>query len=240
MVNMSGTVLKRIAAVTMLIDHFGAAFFYIYTSSYDGTAAFAAADMIYDVLRIIGRTSFPLFCFLLVEGVLHTRSVWRYLSRLFVFAIVSEIPFDLAFHNRLWDMRMQNVFFTLLLGVLALTSIKWGWEKSCVQERAGKCFLAAGWLGAALCAGMAYLIKTDYDVKGVVLVVVLYFLRIYAPRLIAGGYMVLCYGSEIWSFPGFLLMMGYNGERGNGSKYFFYFFYPLHLLVLAGVRLLCL
>ena len=64
---LSGSTLKYIAIITMLIDHFGAAFFIVFTSFYAGTACFAQADILYQVMRGIGRTAFPIFCFVLVE-----------------------------------------------------------------------------------------------------------------------------------------------------------------------------
>ena len=117
---LSGSTLKYIAIITMLIDHFGAAFFIVFTSFYAGTASFAQADILYQVMRGIGRTAFPIFCFVLVEGLYHTHDVKRYLLRLFVFALVSEVPFDLAFSDQILEFGAQNVFFTLLIGMLML------------------------------------------------------------------------------------------------------------------------
>lgn len=238
---MSGATLKRIAVITMLVDHIGAAFFYIFTSGYDGSAAFAGADAMYQVLRIIGRTSFPIFCFLLVEGFLHTRSVVKYLCRLLVFAIVSEVPFDLAFFDKAWDTAMQNVYFTLFFGVLAMTVLRWGGEAYAARKKHAKWLVAAGVLGAAACLGAAYLLRTDYAWKGVLLILVLYVLRRQRRLSCLAGYVTMCIAmTDSWGFPAFFLIDGYNGEKGNGSKYFFYVFYPVHLLVLAGIRFLYL
>ena len=77
---LNGFVLKCIAMVCMLIDHTGAVLFPQYR-----------------ILRIIGRIAFPIYCFLLVEGAMHTRDIRKYELRLLGFALVSEIPFDLAF-----------------------------------------------------------------------------------------------------------------------------------------------
>ncbi len=237
---MNGATIKRIALITMFIDHIGAAFFYIFTTSYDGSAAFSGADMIYQVLRLIGRTSFPLFCFLLVEGFLHTRSVGRYLFRLLLFALISEIPFDLAFYAKLWDMTMQNVFFTLFFGVLAMAAIRWG-EQQRLQKERWKMRSLGGWLGAVVCCLAAYLLQTDYDARGVLLIVVLYVLRSQRVLSCVAGYVIMCLGMmESWCFPAFFLIPYYNGEKGTGSKYFFYVFYPVHLLVLTGIRILLL
>lgn len=237
---MSGAVLKSIAVITMLIDHIGAAFFYVFTSSYDGSAAFAGADMIQQVLRIIGRTSFPLFCFLLVEGFLHTRSRIKYLLRLGVFAFLSEVPFDLAFYDVLWDTTMQNVFFTLFFGVLAMASLHWG-ENWHVAEPKKIWRRLVGLLGAVLCVGAAYLLRTDYAGGGVLLILVMYVLRNERVWVSLAGYATMCLVMmESWCFPAFFLIPKYNGEKGKSVKYFFYVFYPVHLLLLAGIRILYL
>ena len=237
---MSGAVLKNIAVITMLIDHIGAAFFYIFTSSYDGSAAFAGADMIQQVLRIIGRTSFPLFCFLLVEGFLHTSSRIKYMLRLGVFAFLSEAPFDLAFYDKLWDTTMQNVFFTLFFGVLAMVSLHRGEDLYAAKSKKmlGR---IVGMLGALLCVGAAYLLRTDYAGGGVLLILVMYGLRRQRMWMCLAGYATMCFAMmESWCFPAFFLMPKYNGEKGKSVKYFFYVFYPVHLLVLAGIRILYL
>lgn len=89
---------------------FRGSFFIVFTSFYAGTACFAQADILYQVMRGIGRTAFPIFCFVLVEGLYHTHDVKRYLLRLFAFALVSEIPFDLALSDRILEFGAQNVF----------------------------------------------------------------------------------------------------------------------------------
>ena len=102
----SGTALKTIACITMLVDHIGASCIEAGiltpgldagTLSQDTLSAYPLyrLDM---VLRFTGRLAFPLFCFLLVEGFVHTHNVKGYLGRLVLFGLVSEVPFDLSFH----------------------------------------------------------------------------------------------------------------------------------------------
>jgi hypothetical protein len=139
----TGSTLKIIAIVTMFIDHVGASLFEHYMSILDASGPDICREIITSklpglwqdwmgdivavqsidlILRAIGRIAFPIFCFLLVEGFLHTRNVKKYLIRLFIFAFISDIPFDLAFFAEI-GLNHQNVFFTLFLGVSALACI---------------------------------------------------------------------------------------------------------------------
>ena len=229
------TGLKLIAVFSMLIDHFGAAFFVIYTSYYDSLQDFAGADVIYQVFRGIGRTAFPIFCFILVEGFYHTRNRYRYLIRLLLFSALSEIPFDLALQDKMWETGMQNVFFTLWIGCAALLLI----EKVRCCNRGDAVFrtslsMVIGMAGMLL----AYFLKTDYSAYGVLLILVFYWFRCDRRKACLCGF--LCMIWEWLCFPAFLLIYHYNGQKGKNLKYFFYLFYPLHLLVLYGLRLLVL
>lgn len=89
------------------------------------------------VIRKIGRPAFPVFCFFIVEGFCHTRNVKNYAVRLGIFALISEVPFDLAIFGTPFHWGHQNVFFTLFLGLLLIwylrdvsTSTEWslGWR----------------------------------------------------------------------------------------------------------------
>ena len=134
----SGSTIKIIAVAAMLIDHIAAAVLMrqIVANGYmDVAASGNMADMmqwlmdngalfyIYEAMRMIGRLGFPIFCFLLVEGFQRTRNLKKYALRLAAFALISEIPFDLAFKGEIFYMGYQNVYFTLLFGLLALCCI---------------------------------------------------------------------------------------------------------------------
>ncbi|MDR1766514.1 MAG: conjugal transfer protein TraX [Lachnospiraceae bacterium] len=109
---LSGFALKMIAIVTMLIDHIGYVSVFVFPYRLGNGEYY-----FYHIARTIGRVSFPLFCFLLVEGAIHTSSRIKYAWRLLVFALISEIPYNLAFYRRISDWTMQNVFLTLLIGL---------------------------------------------------------------------------------------------------------------------------
>jgi len=229
----SAAVLKWIAVVTMFIDHTGYALYGAWVHS--GHRATYSLWVIYRVMRTIGRMAFPIYCFLLVEGYLHTRNVKKYALRLFLFGLISEIPFDMAFKRTWYAPGSQNVYFTLLLGLLAM----WLWDL-CTQKDFLRC---AWWRKAAAAAAVAAMcltakwLRTDYRWTGVAVIFLLFLFRErHLLRFAAAGPTLLFSGmTEMWSWPMFLLFELYNGQRGRQSKYFFYVFYPAHLALLAVI-----
>lgn len=233
-----GSVLKWIAIVTMFIDHAAVTLVYGWAKYRHYWGAGIESLNFYYVLRGIGRLGFPLFCFLLAEGFFHTRSRRKYLLRLFVFALISEVPFDRAFWGAWLEFGHQNVFFTLTLGLLAAML----WERL-TETLDGKrsfwrCLLAL--LCAVALGAAAHYMETDYGAMGVALILVMVLLRD-RPRvrdLAAFGVLALMipFGShwiELFGALAFPLFHAYNGRRGRQSKYFFYIFYPAHLLILS-------
>ena len=201
--------LKCIAIVSMALDHTGAV---LYPSQI--------------WLRCLGRIAFPIFCFLIVEGFFHTHDVRRYMGRLGVFALISEIPYDLAFRGVPLEYAHQNVFFTLLIGIgmVVLLERNREWPVKAVI------LLLAMWL--------AVLIRSDYNFRGVLLIFVFYiFHESRWPAVTAGGLWNFLYQGVIQKYGvlSVLPLALYNGERGRKMKYFFYIFYPAHLLLLYGI-----
>lgn len=237
MQGLNGSTLKTIAMITMMIDHIGA-FLLLYATAlyHQGTDLFPNAQMWYQVTRQIGRTAFPLFCFLLVEGFVHTRDSSLYLARLMVFALLSEIPFDLAVSNKMISWKNQNVFFTLALG-LGMMIVLRGLER--YREKKGKKLSFWGldlpWAGVALAFVIAAeLIECDYGGYGILLIAIFYCTRKHRLFGCMVGYLVFLW--EPFCLPAFLLILFYNGQRGKQMKYLFYAFYPVHLLVLVWIR----
>lgn len=243
---LTGSHLKWIAIITMFIDHIGAALLEIGVLQKVADAVLAGNSFDYvmadyhfwynfdTVLRAIGRIAFPIFCFLLVEGFLHTKNVKKYALRLGLFALISEIPFDLAFENRLLEFSYQNVFFTLLIGLLVLIGLKY-FEETMPLHLSRLRFIVA--LTGIL---FAVFLRTDYDAFGIILIFLLYEFR-HLPKLrcIAGAILMLF--SSTTGCLAFLLIWFYNGERGKQlPKYFFYVFYPAHLLLLFLTRIIFL
>lgn len=119
--------LKWIAVITMIIDHFGASILEAWMTR--STLPYIPSMGFIDLLiRAVGRLAFPIFIFLMVEGLYHTRNRWKYLGRLALLAVISEVPFDWAFwitrfqkdNGILVEFAHQNVFFTLSIGLLMM------------------------------------------------------------------------------------------------------------------------
>ena len=300
----SGSTVKLVGIITMFIDHLAAAVLarvVIRILMTDGrTDQFYNLYSIYSVMRMVGRLGFPIFCFLLVEGFEKTRSRAKYALRLGMFALISEIPFDLAFNATVLEFGYQNVYFTLFFGMLALcaydflqkhklpTVVRWflcvvgvivsgawlvqfswlyiqryvlGYINTVDGERSAKIMVFCGicilvtillllygmrrGTDKALTVGtnlailflfmwLADFLQTDYSGMGVLTITVIYIFRRYKVLAMAGGCVVLTIMNlnEISAFLTLIPIAGYNGKRGLKLKYFFYAFYPVHLLLL--------
>jgi hypothetical protein len=233
--------LKLLAIASMLADHIGAILPvpppYVYA------------------LRCAGRLAFPIFAFVLVEGCRHTRSLRAYALRLALFALVSEIPFNLLYSYHVFDPEGQNIFFTLLIGLLTI------FAADSIDKRMGAAG-AQSWLGllklAAMCAGAlaAEAMRADYGAFGIVIILVLHAYRDNrAGALARAAFVCVFVGAASWmlsaqadglsaaeALPSAVEALAalaavplyfYNGKKGAPMKYFFYAFYPLHISALA-------
>lgn len=205
---MTGFQLKLLAMLAMTADHIGAVFF---------------PEI--PLLRWIGRLAMPVLCFFIGEGLRHTRSPRRYLLRLTWFALLSELPFDLAFYGGI-EWGHQNVYFTL----------HWDfWH--CGQFRAGG---MEGWLLALTAALAAELLGCDYGMYGVLLILLLdRFHRARSEQLAAAALLNLAFfglQTQTLSLIALPLLWLYNGKRGRDDRRLSYLYYPAHLCVLGILR----
>ncbi len=203
--------LKWLAIVTMTIDHAGAA---LYPE--------------HPVLRYIGRLSYPLFAYLLVLGLESTRNTKNYISRLLLFALISQVPFDLAFGVQPWE--HMNIFFTLSSGAFFIYS----YEKN-------------SYLSLLPLVASAVL-PFDYGIYGILAIGCFYFLRRNRELGVALFILLNLLFLPVWSYQFFALFslplillhnegwivfkkIGEKADYPLWRKYFFYVYYPLHLLV---------
>ena len=211
-----------------------------------------------DWLTDIGRIAFPIFAFMIVEGYFHTRSLKKYVGRLFVFALISEIPFNLVMGSSLFYPYHQNVLWTFLIAVFLI----WLNELAKKKEKLWlRIVTGIGTMGLAFVLGLITFV--DYHYTGVLTILVFYFFRgrkwwhfvgqllclYYLNVEVLSGfyYEVEVFGQTVNIVrQGFALLALvpiwlYRGKQGPYNKMIknvYYWFYPVHLLVLAVVRML--
>ena len=245
----SGYWLKMIAVITMLIDHTAASILEEMMQQMPSWGPITLSNlhqryMLDLVLRGIGRMAFPIYCFLLVEGFTYTRSRAKYARRLFVFALISELPFDMALNKSIINMSYNNVFFTLWLGLLTIwasDAILLYMEKHLKEKLPSTAYgilrvLAMFVILLAGCFLAEAVFRSDYGASGICAIYILYMCR--HQRM--GGFALAVFELGMLAgtieFAAFLMLIPmhfYNGTRGKQHKYFFYAFYPVHLLILA-------
>jgi hypothetical protein len=242
--NFSSSTLKMIALIAMLLDHIGVVIVYplcVEECSRSGVVPMGNAMperakilyYMYYLLRIIGRLAFPIFAYMIVEGFRHTHNIRNYIGRLIVFAIVSEIPFDLAFSDAPFDLSEQNVMWTFAIAVLMLWFLKRYAVKAENNEiDARKAILIVGI--AAICS-----MNSDGGFGGILLIASIYLFQknkklYWAGCLISMGILVMdtMWWVQIFAIGALFLLEKYNGTKGKSGKYLFYLFYPAHLCIL--------
>lgn len=223
---MSSFMLRVIALLSMVIDHAGLALF-------PNIGAF----------RCVGRIAFPLYCFLLTQGFIHTHDRRAYARRLLLLAILSEIPFDLLIFGRICSGVEQNVLFSLLLGLLALYAVESFQSRPiygagavlllCMAAMLAR--VSFGWLSIMLC-----LCFYVYDRKKAQLAIwtpamlLGYSLSLHLSGVAASWVLVsLC---SLLCVPLILLYNGRRGLRARPLTFLFYAAYPLHIIALLVIR----
>lgn len=241
-ISLNRNALKHIAIIAMLIDHVAWAFVPFYS-------------VIGQVMHFIGRFTAPIMCFFVAEGYFHTRNVRKYLLRLGIFAVISWLPFawfeqgEKMFVNGNF-LFCQSVIFTLFLGLLAL----YIWN-SCENHSEkliavfALCFISL--IGDWAIFGVLWILffgihhgNIKAQLRSYYLLAFLSVASIIANRfngLISGDVPVHTLFWQLGLFAAPLLLLVYNGERGSGKalhKWFFYIFYPAHLVILCIVKYL--
>ncbi len=237
---MSSFVIKLIAIISMFCDHTGDAI---------------VGD--FSVLSIIGRIAFPLFAFQLVIGYEHTHDLKKYMLRLLVFAFISQIPYGIMIHNISSAYFPLNIFFTLLLGIICMYIFDYTKEDSNLKNKRGfNIYISLlKLLLITFILIIAQLTKVDYEAWGVFLILFIHIFYKQNKAIFSLGFIALCivrYISYFFmpvdlsrvilfiiftAFP-LIFMLLYNGKKGPSIKYFFYAFYPVHLIILDIIHFL--
>lgn len=231
--------LKIIALITMFIDHIG---YVIFPNHF--------------WLRYIGRIAFPIYAFLISEGLKKTSNIKKYLRNLLILALISELFYDLCFNKNINLFYKTNTVYTLFIASLSIY----------LYNKNSNSILK--YLSLLLGLSISYILKTDYDILGVLLIFIFYFLHnkyeyliygiiwvnikylsnisyilqyifnknIYLPNI----YVINSLGLYLFTIVPFLIIMFYNNKKGKNIKYIFYILYPLHLFILCIIKLFIL
>lgn len=207
--------LKILALVIMIIDHTGAIFY---------------PDLIF--LRIIGRVAFVLYAFMLVEGVYHTNNIHKYIKKIFIWALLSEVPFDIAFYGMPFYFGHQNIYFTLLISILGIYYL----------QRIKSFFYSI--IVVLVVLSVSRFLNFDYSWYGTTMIMAFYSLR----KLCAFKFMFIetistiatfnILGVQIFAFLGFIPILIYNGQQGKKIGSIYYSYYAIHLLIFALIKYL--
>lgn len=219
----NASTLKWIAIVAMIIDHIGYGFF---------------PEL--QIFRLIGRLAFPIFAFLLTEGYKHTRNKWKYLARLSVFAVISEILYDYYFYNTFVYFESQNIFFELALGLLTIIII----DRSFYVKNKNISIIVKVIVASVSCF-VAFLCHFSYEHIGIIVIICLYYFFEYPiySSLVMFVALFIRYDIDIavCTIIALIPIVLYNGKigvTGKKLKWLFYVIYPLHLLVLSIIKIM--
>jgi hypothetical protein len=252
---MTSLQLKIVIVVLMVLDHVATILTY-------ATGIGAAYPTELYIVRSAGRCVFPLFAFLCAEGCFHTKNIGNYLMRMLVFAVISEIPYNIfrgiisAQGITVFNFSKQNVIFTLTLGIFAVIIYQ------NIQSEKDPLRKALLWAAIALTIIPAEFLLLEYGARGSFLVLLIYIAGhtklwskifphdseisysapVYAPVLAVASFAAIFYYDKgVFYITGALcagvLAAFYNGGRGKKIKWGFYIFYPAHLLVLSLIWL---
>lgn len=184
----SAAVLKNIAVLTMTIDHATAFLLKHYLFSHGTMSLYS--NLWYCLGRGIGRIAFVLYAFMLAEGAYRTGNKTKYALRLLALAVISVIPHSYCNIGKLFNPDDMNIFFLLFLGLLTIYA--WDWIKKQTLQK-GLSVLARILLTAAACA-VAEVLKFEYGLMGILLILVFHVFRYDFPKLAVAGALVLTIG----------------------------------------------
>ena len=183
------------------------------------------------ILNVVGRIAFPIFAFTLSEGYVHTRSLKKYLFRLFIFAVSIQMPSILFGYDY-----SMNIFFTLFLGLLSIYIF---------NLKKINIILKIILIGFILFFSQKF--KLDYGMYGILLIMNFNIFRDYKFKILMNFLVLNIFNmifpkvfdlvdTQFFSLISLVFIFMYNGEKGRSMKYFFYLFYPIHFFILEVIK----
>ena len=256
---LTGSTLKIIALISMVLDHISRIVLtngIMMRATYGqiSNSQWSILENVADVTFTLGRIAFPIFCFLIVEGFVHTHSLFKYMLTMLGFAFLSEGVYDYVCSGSIFSIEQQNVMFEFLLALVMLFLLR---QLQKIPKLPKVPEIIGDLLVVFLFSVLSERFYLDGGMYGILLIAVFYFFRSYkktrfvavvlvllisACHIVRGGFVFnwdnildLTVAAEIVSL---IPISFYNGKRGLRQKYFFYVFYPFHLLLLYGCMLL--
>ena len=183
------------------------------------------------ILNVVGRIAFPIFAFTLSEGYVHTRSLKKYLFRLFIFAVSIQMPSILFGYDY-----SMNIFFTLFLGLLSIYIF---------NLKKINIILKIILIGFILFFSQKF--KLDYGMYGILLIMNFNIFRDYKFKILMNFLVLNIFNmifpkvfdlvdTQFFSLISLVFIFMYNGKKGRSMKYFFYLFYPIHFFILEVIK----
>lgn len=203
-------------------------------------------------LTQVGRLAYPIFAFMIVEGYTHTNNLKKYVLRLFIFAVITEIPFNLMVGNRAFYYVHQNVLWTFLISIGLV-------HLNALAGKTGKLWLKLITMAGTVALGyvLGYATFVDYNAAGIFTVLLFYFFRgrkwwcflgqlvglyyinvellqglFIEVELFGHSFELVQQGLAILSLVFIWLYRGRQGKKSKAFQYFCYAFYPAHMLIL--------
>lgn len=220
---LSGNALKLIAAASMLLDHIGFMFF-----------PHSA------LLRILGRFAFPIYAFMIAEGCRYTKNKLRYFLSVFVLGAACQIVYYLFSGDT-----YLNILLTFSMSILLIYALQASYETTGWRQVLWSVVFASG---VIIAVGLDMRLTIDYGFWGIMAAVFVAFAHLrkfphWAAVVMLGISLVLLGsdtgGNQLYALLCLPLLLLYSGKRGKGNmKYFFYIFYPAHLVFLEGIYML--
>jgi len=233
---MSSFILKIVAMFTMACDHISYVIFGRFS-----------------MLNYIGRIAFPIFAFQISEGYIHTSNLKKYLFRLLIFALISQIPFSL-FTSLYFSKFSLNVFFTLFLGLLSITIFDKLKNLEYKSKLLHYLYIFIGICIFVFFCFLSNILNCDYGYYGVSIIFSFYLFKNhkilmnisfalltilhYLKNLLYIPYFRIYLLIIIFTCLSLIFIDLYNNKKGKDIKYFLYLFYPIHLLIFSILEIL--
>lgn len=231
---MSAFILKIIALITMTCDHIS----YVLFKGFS-------------FLNYIGRVAFPIFAFQITEGYIHTKNIKRYFLRLFLFALISQVPFYL-FISMFTTHFELNVFFTLLLGLASIYLFDIFYKLEYKEKFIHYINILFGLICVASFAIISSVFHCDYGYYGVLIIFIFHIFKkhkifmnlgfilatviYYSNGLLYSLRPLMYLNIIICTCISLIFINLYNGKKGKDTKLFLYLFYPIHLLIIYALH----